>query len=188
MPRTPSTYNDQDGGANAMGVCERPSMATPGSRRRSAPLRAAPRPATAQVGSAALHVVVSESRRGTRGRGTWDPMGASMSMSMCAHPCYASVYDSVHKPVFRVRCDELPPVPDTSALQCGCCVLQSYFCGKTLHSVNDGIIRSLERRNMGPPANQPDCIPPLESTGSGIVGSTASSPSRLGLRALDRSA
>ena len=30
---------------------------------------------------------------------------------------------------------------------------------------------------MGPPANQPDWIPPLESTGSGIVGSTAS-PSR----------
>ena len=51
-----NAVKDQDGGA--MGVCERPSVATPGSRRRSAPLRVAPRPATAQVGSAALHVVV----------------------------------------------------------------------------------------------------------------------------------
>ena len=33
-----------------------------------------------------------------------------MGASMCAHPCYASVYDSVDKPVFRVRCDETAPL------------------------------------------------------------------------------
>ena len=101
-----NAVEDQDGGA--MGVCERPSVATPGSRRRSAPLRVAPRPATAQVGSAALHVVVLYPKV-VVGSEVVGP-GTQLGASMCAHPCYASVYDSVYKPVFRVRCDETAPL------------------------------------------------------------------------------